>query len=169
MLGKILPLVLLMVGTGAGVGVGIYLRPTPENLPAPAADADGKVSEAEDRHGEKQDVDHQEGNLQYIKMNNQFVVPVVRDKEVTALVVLALSLEVPEEQQDAVYRHEPKLRDSFLQVLFDHANVGGFDGTFTSARNLGALRRALTEIGQKDMGKGTIQNVLITEIARQDY
>lgn len=169
MLGKILPLVLMMVGTGAGLGAGIYLRPAPDSLPAAATDAHADATETKDMHAKEEDADPHDANVQYIKMNNQFVVPVVKDKEVAALVVLALSLEVPENQQDSVYRHEPKLRDSFLQVLFDHANVGGFDGAFTSARNLGALRKALTEMAQKDMGKDTIQNVLITEIARQDY
>ena len=65
--------------------------------------------------------------MEYVKLSNQFVVPVVKGKTVVSLVVLSLSLEVPEGQKDAVFRREPKLRDSFLQVLFDHANIGGFD------------------------------------------
>tara|TARA_R110002094_G_scaffold16487_18_gene28065 strand:- start:978 stop:1484 length:507 start_codon:yes stop_codon:yes gene_type:complete len=168
MLGKILPLVLLAIGTGAGVGAGIYLRPVPQSLQPVEIEKHGESQPGEDGHSEEE-VNDSDAPVQYIKMNNQFVVPVVKDSDVIALVVLALSLEVPENRQDEVYRHEPKLRDSFLQVLFDHANVGGFDGAFTSARNLGTLRAALTEMGQKDMGKDAIKNVLITEIARQDY
>ena len=101
-------------------------------------------------------------------MNNQFVVPVVSGDRVQALVVLSLSLEVPAGQKDAIYAREPKLRDSFLQVMFDHANVGGFDGAFTNANNLDVLRSALREVAQKDMGD-QISDVLIIEIARQDY
>ena len=168
MLGKILPLVFLVIGTGAGVGAGIYLRPAQQSLQPAEVETHDESQPAEDGHLEEE-ADGHDTPVQYIKMNNQFVVPLVKDSDVISLVVLALSLEVPENQQDEVYRHEPKLRDSFLQVLFDHANVGGFDGAFTSARNLGLLRAALTEMGQRDMGKDAIRNVLITEIARQDY
>ena len=95
--------------------------------------------------------------------------PVVSKRDVSALVVMSISLEVPDGSVDEVFRHEPKLRDSFLQVLFDHANIGGFDGAFTSARNMSALRLALRETGQRDLGKDMVRDVLITEIARQDY
>ena len=101
-------------------------------------------------------------------MSNQFVVPVVDHDKVTALVVLSLSIEVSLGQKEAVYAKEPKIRDSFLQVLFDHANIGGFDGAFTNANNLDVLRGALREIAQKDVGDQVI-DVLIVEIARQDY
>ncbi len=107
--------------------------------------------------------------MEYAKLNNQFVVPIVKDTVVVALVVLALSVEVVEGSKEAVFLREPKLRDSFLQVLFDHANVGGFDWAFTSADNLSVLRRALREAGQKDLGDDVLNDVLIIEIARQDY
>lgn len=158
---KLLPIILLLVGSGAGVGAGIFLRPEPmvEDLSGSEATMAVEVEQVED--GE--DIDHE-----YVKMNNQFVVPVVDGDQVTALVVLSLSLEVPAGQKDAIYAKEPKLRDSFLQVLFDHANIGGFEGAFTNANNLAVLRGALREVAQKDMGD-QITDVLIIEIARQDY
>lgn len=173
---KLLPLVLLFVGAGAGVGAGIFLRPE-----APAEQIDAAMSE-EAIQGEA-DVDLKkkqaaEDNAQsaedaatnaYVKLSNQFVIPIVKGEKVTALVVLALSIETPEGQQDTVYLREPKLRDSFLQVLFDHANIGGFEGNFTDAKVLGRLRGALLEVAQKDVGKKIVKDVLIIEIARQDY
>jgi flagellar FliL protein len=60
------------------------------------------------------------------------------------------------------------LRDSFLQVLFNHANLGGFEGEFTDSSNLDVLRNSLREIGRRDLGDG-ISDVLIMEVARQDY
>ncbi|KIC49633.1 flagellar basal body-associated FliL family protein [Tateyamaria sp. ANG-S1] len=158
---KLLPVVLLLIGAGAGVGAGIFMRPTP----APMASDDPDVS-----NEEKQKIDEaaETSDREYVKMNNQFVVPVVSGDAVTALVVMSLSLEVPAGQKDAIYSMEPKLRDSFLQVLFDHANVGGFNGAFTNANNMAVLRGALREVAQKDMGD-QISDVLILEIARQDY
>jgi hypothetical protein len=166
---KLVPLILLFIGTGAGVGAGIFLRP---DVPAEMADATEQVEgEKIEKEHEKQpkDTDAQLQQNEYVKLNNQFVVPIVARDKVTALVVLALSVEVPSGATATVYQREPKLRDSFLQVLFDHANMGGFEGNFTNAQVLGQLRKALKEVAQQDLGKDTVKDVLIVEIARQDY
>lgn len=157
---KLLPILLLLLGSGAGVGAGIFLRPAPEPADEIAETGPAEVEEAP--------AAETNGPSEYVKMSNQFVVPVVDHDKVTALVVLSLSVEVSLGQKEAVYAKEPKIRDSFLQVLFDHANIGGFDGAFTNANNLDVLRGALREIAQKDVGDQVI-DVLIVEIARQDY
>lgn len=160
---KLIPLLLALIGTGAGVGAGIYLKPEPAETEA--AHPCGEVEEvvaakpAKDEKGE--------GGTEFVKMNNQFVVPVVVGERVRALVVMSLSLEVPGGQVEAVFSREPKLRDAFLQVLFDHANVGGFEGSFTRAGNLDILRTSLREAATKVMA-GYVRDVLITDIARQD-
>ena len=158
---KIFPLMLLLLGAGAGVGAGIYLRPD-KGVTEVKTDA-GKVADKTEKKDAGSDP-----TREYVKMNNQFVVPIVKGAAVQGLVVMSLSLEVPAGQKDAIYSREPKLRDSFLQVMFDHANVGGFDGAFTDADTLNVLRGALREAARKDMGE-QITDVLIVEIARQDY
>ena len=68
--------------------------------------------------------------LEYVKLNNQFVVPIVRDGVGPVAgrhVADARGRRRPE--QRAVFDREPRLRDAFLQVLFAHANAGGFDGS----------------------------------------
>jgi flagellar FliL protein len=157
MIKKILPIILLLVGVGTGVGAGLFLRPIQDEMLTSMAMSVGKKPK-EDRAT----------IFEYAKMNNQFVVPIVKDGKVQSLVVMTLTVEVPVGQKDAVYAKEPKLRDSFLQVLFDHANMGGFAGEFTDASNLDVLRNALREVGRRDMGEG-ITDVLIMEVARQDY
>lgn len=171
MLGKLIPVILALVGLGGGVGAGLFLRPAPaaedhatESAdPAKAGDhgmaADG---EAVDHEGEPE-----EGAPEYVKMNNQFVVPVVEDGRVAAMVVLSVSIEVEAGNTEAVYQREPKLRDVFLQVLFDHANTGGFSGSFTDGANLIVLRTSLKEAAVLVMGSA-VRDVLITDIARQD-
>ncbi|WP_323763760.1 flagellar basal body-associated FliL family protein [Marinovum sp.] len=160
-MGKILPLLLALIGIGAGVGAGILLKPAPEQV---AVDNPcGEVAPAHDMPGTAEEpVD-----VEYIKLNNQFIVPVVSEAKVASMMVIALSVEVPEGRSEEVYSREPKLRDAFLQVFFDHANLGGFTGTFTSSRNLDVLRRALRETAQSHFGD-LVQDVLITDIARQD-
>ena len=172
----ILPLVMLLVGTGAGFGTGMVLRPDPgehagksEKESAKSDKKTDKKKAEKKKDGKKKGGDPDKDAVEYLKMNNQFVVPIVRNRDVTALVVLGLSVEVSEGSKEMVYANEPKLRDAFLQVLFDHANAGGFDGAFTEVENLQVLRQALLEVGQKYVGVTVVRDILIQEIARQDY
>ena len=83
------------------------------------------------------------------------------------MVVVSLSLEIELEQGDLVYRVEPKIRDAFLKVLFDHANNGGFSGAFTESVALYPLRKALREAAQSILGE-IVRDVLIVDMVRQD-
>ena len=164
-MGKVIPILLALIGLGAGAGAGLFLKPEPTEITEKCACAenDGKeVAKEEDSKDEES-----QDPLSYIKLNNQFIVPVVDETRVKALVVLSISLEVLPEERDAVYQREPKLRDSFLQVLFDHANAGGFDGNFTVGTKMSSLRRALLETAQASLGD-RVTSVLVTDIARQD-
>jgi hypothetical protein len=80
---------------------------------------------------------------------------------------MSLSLEVAEGFQETVFGQEPKLRDAFLQIMFDHANTGGFDGAFTSSGKMETLRAALREVGQKLLGDQLV-GILIVDVVRQD-
>lgn len=151
---KLLPLILLLVGTGAGIGAGIALRPAPE----PAAEGEAAPVAAPKAPPEE---------LEYVKLPSQFVIPLLEGGRVGSLVVLSLSLEVPVGQTETVHAREPKLRDEFLRVMFEHANTGGFRGTFTDTSNLVVLRRALLEAARKALGD-SVTDVLITDIVRQD-
>ncbi|KAF0137938.1 MAG: hypothetical protein FD152_55 [Xanthobacteraceae bacterium] len=169
MLSRILPLVFAIFGLGGGVGAGLFLRPAT----GPADQITAKVAGDETKTAEYANAvaadagTPEEGAPDYVKMNNQFVVPVVKDGRVAAMVVLSLSLEVKAGNTEAVYQREPKLRDAFLQVLFDHANVGGFAGSFTDGSNLVVLRTSLKEAASLVLGT-MVSDVLITDIARQD-
>ena len=176
MIKKLLPLVLLFVGIGAGVGAGIFLRPVAVGDLAAVDAANDDTSKAEEDyqettdHTKHADGEHEKvGTTEFAKLSNQFVVPIVKGDRVIALVVLALSIEVMAGRTETVFLREPKLRDSFLQILFDHANIGGFEGNFTDAQVLGRLRAALKEVAERDLGKDIARDVLIVEIARQDY
>lgn len=171
---KLLPILLALIGTGAGIGAGLFLAPaTPTEEPAQEADAthdDGhgtaEPGHETDAHGDA-DGEDTENAHEYVKLSNQFVVPVVGDGRVASLVVLSLSLEVTAGSSEMVFAQEPKLRDVFLRVLFDHANIGGFEGNFTEQHRMDRLRRALWEAARNVMGSAVF-DVLITEIARQD-
>jgi len=166
MIRKLIPVLLALVGLGAGTGAGLMLRPAPE----PAADGEHAAASASGDHAATADSEapvDPEMFPDYAKLNNQFVVPILEDGRVVSMVVVSLSLEVKQGATDAVYSREPKLRDVFLQVMFDHANAGGFRGSFTDAANLLLLRKALLEVARTTMGE-TVTDVLIVDILRQD-
>lgn len=162
-MGKLLPLILILLGIGGGAGAGFMLKPQHDDLSM--ENPCGEVPHAEKTEEEPEDVLPED--REYVKLNNQFVVPVVGDGRVEALVVMALSVEVKLGARETVFTREPKLRDVFLQELFDYANQGGFTGVFTQSNTMDVLRNMLTEAGRNVLGDQLL-DVLITDIARQD-
>jgi len=167
-MGKILPILLALIGLGVGVGAGLMLKSEPEVVEInPCGDPEAGEHLAAAPAAQAEPVEEGEPTSDFVKMNNQFVVPVVKDAQVSALVVLAFSLEVTPGGSEEFYQREPKLRDAFLQILFAHANAGGFDGVFTEVEKLNSLRTALREVAHRILGD-IIIDVLITDFVRQD-
>lgn len=164
----ILPLILMLFGVGGGVGAGLFLTPD-EPVDEMAMNPCGDGHAPSDMMAETPHVAEPVAleQREYARMNNQFVVPVVVNERVSALIVMSLSIEVEVGGQEAVFSHEPRLRDAFLQVMFDHANMGGFAGAFTTSSNMRLLREALQDSADKVM-QGHISDVLIVDIVRQD-
>ena len=152
----LLPVIILGFGVAGGVVVASSLpRFNLENcFPADAHEVEPPPVETE-------------VPTEFVKLNNQFLVPVISDERVKSLVVMSLSLEVTEGTQETVFLIEPRLRDILLRVLFEHANQGGFDGAFTSAVQLDSLREKLRAAGRDILGE-TLRDVLIVDVARQD-
>lgn len=148
---KLLPLLLIPFGATMGGAIGHLMRPPP-----PAATESSPIALPPPTA------------RSYVKLANQFVIPVMESGRVGSLVVLSLSLETAPAEAETVFAMEPKLRDEFLRVLFDHANAGGFRGTFTEGGRLAPLRRALLESAQRLLGPQGLTDVLITDIVRQD-
>ena len=183
---KLLPLILGLLGLAIGGGAGYMLPSPPASHSAEGAAPGSKTRAAEhdaaphdnaalptsavadEGHdaGQGEGADHA-APFEYVKLNNQFVVPVIEKDQVAALVILSLTLEVTTGSGEEVFAVEPKLRDSFLQVLFDHANADGFNGAFTQSSRMERLRKALLEPARRILG-AAVRDVLIVDIVRQD-
>ncbi|MDO6522999.1 flagellar basal body-associated FliL family protein [Shimia thalassica] len=167
---KVLPILLALFGIGLGAGTGFYLKQG--NAEKPEAPSEECVAF---EHGDPTNLPKGEEvedsasttDREYAKLNNQFVIPIVQEEAVESLVLISLSIEVVSGNKDLVFEREPKLRDALLQVMFDHANMGGFKGTFTNSSNLKVLRTALLETAQKTLGD-VVSDVLILDLARQE-
>ncbi|MGR3711988.1 MAG: flagellar basal body-associated protein FliL [Shimia sp.] len=163
---KLLPVVLAVIGVALGVGAGFMLRPDPvpvatDELHEGAHDAAATPNEMPPIAAKST------GDLDYMSLHDQFVVPVVKDGKMISLVLISLSLETLPNAQAKIIENEPRLRGALLQVMFDYANIGGFDGAFTNSSRLDKLRRNFFEVAQSIFGDD-ITDVLITEITRQD-
>ncbi|MEM7614386.1 MAG: flagellar basal body-associated FliL family protein [Pseudomonadota bacterium] len=161
-MGKILPLVLILVGLGGGVAAGFMLKPADPGCEPADTECLEKEEDAKKAAEAKAKLP-----TEFAELQRQFVIPLLRDERVASLVVASLAVEVEEGRATYVYDAEPKLRDAFLQILFVHAHSGGFDGDFTSPRAMDDLKTRLTEAAEPILGK-TFKDVLITEIVRQD-
>lgn len=156
------PLLAIVLGATAGLAAGFYFKPPPiEDVETAEEKKDGSDSPSID-----EEVDPK-ATRDYVKMANQFVVPVVKDEKVTALIALSLSIEVMPGTGDSISAREPKIRDSLLRVLFNYAALEGFDGAFTDGERLDALRSFLKEAAIRD-GSESITDILILEIAKQE-
>lgn len=169
MIKLLIPLLLGILGTGAGVGVAFYLKQEEAaaqeaalQCPEPApGDETSEIPEMDDDDVAGPDT------REYVKLTNQFVVPVINDGGRSGLVVMSLGIEVRNGNTEIVYAHEPKLRDILLRVMFDHANAGGFDDEFTTPLRMKRLRDAFRNEVRGFLGD-TVTDVLITEIVRQE-
>jgi flagellar protein FliL len=147
-MGKLIPLLIILIGALGGAGAGFMLRPEPEEAPPTASLPDL-------------------GGADFVRLNNQFVVPVIGQGRVLALVVMSISIATDPGGSERVFSQEPRLRDAILQTLFNHANMGGFEGNFIEAGAMTLLRAALRETVQSVLGP-MARDVLVVDIIRQD-
>lgn len=148
---RMLPLILGLVGLIAGAGAGWVMRPPP---PPDAATGAPRLLTPP-------------GSTETLRLPGQYVVPLLAGGRVRSMVVLSLALELAEGHGINLQRHEARLRAALLQALFDHANLGGFDGVFTAGEALIALRRTLHEVARQELGE-VVRDVLVTEMMRQE-
>ena len=160
----LLPILMAAIGVGGGVGAGLVLKPEEEAAFDPEHPCGDPTELAEEASEKPKPVSEER---EYAKLNNQFVVPIVEDEKVAGLVVMSLNLEVIVGGRTEVFAAEPRLRDTFLQGMFNHANIGGFSGNFTSPTNMRSLRNDLLRRAKDVLGE-TVTDVLIIDIVRQD-
>ncbi|WP_298915630.1 flagellar basal body-associated FliL family protein [uncultured Algimonas sp.] len=177
----ILPVVMAVSAAG-GVfaadmirGDGGHSAPSADHAKADGHDTDGHDTKdkghAKADHAGKGHDDASEyksgGKMDFIKFKRQFVVPVVKQGEIDALVLLNLGLEVPDDKREAMFRMEPRFRDAFIRELLQLSDDGYFDEALTSPGTYEVLRETLTRAAQ-DISEDGVSGVLILDLSRQD-
>lgn len=167
MLRLLVPVVLIAAGAAGGAFVGLQSaaqKPSEGEATDAAKSTEAEKTQSEDEGKEPEGADE---TAEFVKLSNQFVVPILSEGRHTALIVISLSVETDVGGREVVYAREPRLRDALLQTLFDHANFGGFSDNYTSGVRLDALRRKLTDRSREIVGE-TVRRVHITQIAKQE-
>lgn len=162
----LVPLLIALLGLGAGVGAGLWLKPAPEPAETACAEEDEACAAANPFQRVAAPATPQ--NVVYVPMDKQFVVPVFSNERVGAMVVMSLSIETSPEAEATVRAVQARLRDSFLAVMFRHANTGGFDGAYTTGQKIEDLRASLLQASRSVLPGTPVSAIMITEIARQD-
>lgn len=165
MLKKIMPLFALLFGLAGGGAAAIFLAPPPDDEPMSQHEATAPDTQSETSSNDLQD--RASGSFEIVKLPSQFVVPVIMDNRVRAMVILTVALEVEVGQGDRVRALEPKLRDEFLAELFSLAALDGFKDEMISRKTLELVKRALSVRSSEVLGLQNV-NVLVTDMARQD-
>lgn len=161
MLKKLLPFISLLLGLAAGGAAAVVLAPAHEEQGAVAEHEDADAQHTDDVHSDEQ------SETEIVKLPNQFVVPVILDNRVRAMVILTVAIEVEAGMGDAVRLLEPKLRDTFLTELFNLAAIDGFKDELITRQTLELVKSALTQRANEVLGTQDL-TVLITDMARQD-
>ena len=164
MLKKIMPLIALLLGLAGGGTAAIVLAPAKDT----EAGHDGNSETTHQPAATDESADPATpDSMEIVKLPSQFVVPVILDNRVRAMVILTVALEVETGQGDRVRALEPKLRDEFLAELFNLAALDGFRDDLISRKTLELVKHALTARSTEVLGTKDV-TVLITDMARQD-
>ena len=174
MIKKLFALVIPLVALIGGVAAGDMLKP--QSKAEPAADEASHAAEAgsheakEESHGSEGDghgTEEEPSKAAWFTFPNQFFVPMMREGDMGAVMILTLSIETKEDALEAIKLEEHRLRDALLRQLMIRANSGGFDGNFTSESVLGSLRDDLLAAADQAT-ELPVFAVLIEDIARQE-
>ncbi|WP_372801888.1 hypothetical protein [Paracoccus seriniphilus] len=166
---KLLFLSAPVIALVAGIAAGDYLRPA-----SPGSEAEDNASlssliEAKKDADTRQDPPantRTDVRTATFTFPSQFFVPLMRNGDMGAMMILTLSVETAEDQLETMKQQEHRLRDALLRQLLIHANTGGFDGNFTTEVSLRVLRESLLTAARQATTL-PVRAVLIEDIARQ--
>lgn len=173
---KIIALLIVLAGAAGGIALGVQMHSPatdPGASPEPGQGAEGDAAMAGKggsgaADGAAGGKDEAAGDRDYVKINKQFVVPVVHERETKALMLFELALDVPKGMTMTAYAAEPRLRDAFLRVMFEMSYSGAFLTTYTDDRFVVELRDRLRVAAREILGD-KVSEVLILDIMRQEF
>ena len=107
------------------------------------------------------------GEITYYRFSREFVIPIIENGKVDALVILNLNLEVDSALSQQLFSMEPKLRDNIMTTLIKLSADDRTLHSITDVENYETLRSMILTNLQSAVPHG-IENVLILDMAKQE-
>ncbi len=133
----------------------------------------GKSDKKAKSKGHGKDKGHDESSpkssddFEFLKFKRQFVVPVIGEDRVNALVLLNIGISLSGDVKEELFQLEPKFRDAFMRELLSMSNAGYFNDGLTDPQTYEVLRETLLRAA-KDIENVGVRDILILDFARQD-
>jgi|GEM_PF-1501159 len=176
---KAIAIAVQAIAVAGGAYVGVTLSSGSSGAPEEKAENSAEKEKKEEKKkakkdkkakGEKHGDDYGGDGAEttsFLKFSRQFVVPVVTRDNVSALVILDISLELDPAATESAYSREPKVRDAILKSLLQLSNEGAFGDALLEEDNLNDIRARLQAAARTILGEDLV-GVLILNVARQD-
>ena len=173
---NIISLIVIILFSVGGSVAGNMLRGSGDQGQA-HAEASSQDIEKDDAHGTAKkkghgsDANHSNedygSETTFYKFSREFVVPIMAERRVKALVILHISLEVDEKTSDQLFSLDPKLRDNIMTTLIGLSNDGRTLDELTNPESYETIRSMILMNLRSGVSEG-IQNVLIMDVGKQD-
>lgn len=118
-------------------------------------------------HGAASDHGGDSSDTSFYKFSREFVVPIMAERRVKALVILHISLEVDKKGSDELFSLDPKLRDNIMTTLIALSNDGQTLEELTSPDSYETIRSMILMNLNSGISED-IKNVLIMDVGKQD-
>jgi flagellar FliL protein len=169
--------VVAIIFVALGSFAGVMLKSPSEAVAAAGDEAapSSKGDDYEDDHGDEKQAKSGDkaakssgsGNSTYYKFSREFVVPIMREGQVTSLVIIHISLETDSSTAEDLFTEEPKLRDNIMTTLISLSNDGRTLERPTEINNYETIR-SMVLMNLQDAISDKIKNVLIVDMAKQN-
>lgn len=166
MLNKILPILITIIAVG---GAGFAAK-TLKGGGASQAAIDAHVEANGGKYSKG--VHHVEGEEKtsgygYFNFRRNFIIPVVGQSRVEALVLLSVSIEMEESKIENTTTREPTIRDAFMKTLLEMSHEGIFNRDITNPDVYNEIQKRLLETAIITVDEG-VRSILLVDFARQD-
>ena len=162
---KLLPILIILAGVTTGVAGGLAYEIMRVNYPK--LHSENEIFYLVETHLKRDTSEPEElPEVEFLAFNDPFIIPVIEEDALKALISLKIGMEVLPKDKSKLEHYKPKLRDLFLQIMFQHSHAGAFSGNYTESERLIALRRNLIQVVEENLDI-ELKDLLIKDVAWQ--
>lgn len=174
MLNKILPILITLIAVGGAGFAALQIKGAPQRPEKEVSHEGGH-----DGGGEHGGGDHGEGGvhkveaaepknqLGYLDFQRNFIIPVVGENRVDALILLTFSIEMDASKIEEARTREPRIRDAFMKTLLTLSHEGVLSQDITDPDVYTIIQERLLATA-KSIVDEDVESILLVDFARQD-